>query len=291
MVAEATANRLLNSSARKSYDPDIDIDWDRPIDTSMMFMPAERVSLYGTRLWATMSEEQRVTLSQHEYASTVGAGVWFEQLLMRMMVRYTYRRDPQDPAVQFALTEVGDETRHVVMFSRSIKNSGLPTYRRPKIVDVLAATYSVFGSGPCMFAPILVAEETLDRYQRVAMADESLSPVIRMVHKIHVIEEARHVRFAREEITREFPALSPVSKVYHQLVTAVVAAVVVSVFINRNVYAAAGLDVKEALRVARHNPRHHENKRWMGEKIMGFLTEQGMVPWYIRPIYRAVHLL
>jgi hypothetical protein len=29
----------------------------------------------------------------------------------------------------------------------------------------------------------------------------------------------------------------------------------------------------------------------MAEKIMTFLTEQGMVTWYSRPIYRAAHLI
>jgi hypothetical protein len=291
MTSEATAQRLLNSSARNSYDPDIDIDWDAPAADGKLYMPARWISLYGTELWDQMTDEQRITLSRHELASLTGTGLWFEIILIEMLARHAYRRDPQDPGAQYALTEIGDETRHVLMFARAMRASGAPTYRPPRIIDVLARVYKITAAGPGMFAPVLVAEETLDRFQRSCMGDDSIQPMIRMVNRIHVVEEARHVRFAREEVARVFPRLSPAAKVLHQLLTAAVAAAVVSVFINKQVYAAAGLDVKEAVRAARHNPQHHENRRWMSEKIMAFLSEQGMVPWFTKPIYRLVHML
>jgi hypothetical protein len=66
---------------------------------------------------------------------------------------------------------------------------------------------------------------------------------------------------------------------------------VVSVLINPEVYEAVGLDRKRAVREARRNPNNHVTRRWMGEKIMAFLDEQGMVTWSSRPIYRRVHLI
>jgi len=51
-----------------------------------------------------------------------------------------------------------------------------------------------------MFAGTLVAEEITDQLQREAMKDNTLQPLTRMVSKIHVTEEARHVRYAREEL-------------------------------------------------------------------------------------------
>src|SRR4051794_41582783 len=54
-----TATRLLGSASRNSYDPELDIDWDAPVELDKKFMPYERVSLYGTDLWERMSEEQR----------------------------------------------------------------------------------------------------------------------------------------------------------------------------------------------------------------------------------------
>ena len=68
-------------------------------------------------------------------------------------------------------------------------------------------------------------------------------------------------------------------------------AFVVSVLINPDVYEAVGLDRGRAVREARGNPYNHETRRWLGEKIMGFLGEQGMVTWNAKPIYKLAHLI
>ena len=45
------ARRLLASSARKSYDPLIEVDWESPVDhTTLYGMTPEWCSLYGTDL-------------------------------------------------------------------------------------------------------------------------------------------------------------------------------------------------------------------------------------------------
>ena len=118
---DAVAHRLLRSTAKQSYDPEVDIDWDAPLVEGAWFMQPERLSLYGTPMWDAMSPEQRVELSRHEIASIASVGLWFEIILMQMMVRELYDQDPRSERTQYALTEVGDETRHSVMFGRAIR--------------------------------------------------------------------------------------------------------------------------------------------------------------------------
>jgi hypothetical protein len=124
-----TATRLLRSTSKNSYDPELDIDWAAPVELDKKFMPFERVSLYGTDLWDRMSEQQRLELSRHEIASVASAGLWFEIILIQLLARWAYHRDPQDPRTQYALAEIGDETRHIIMFAKSIARLGAPTYR------------------------------------------------------------------------------------------------------------------------------------------------------------------
>jgi hypothetical protein len=290
-----TATRLLRSSSKNSYDPQLDIDWDAPADgpglDELSFMPFERVSLYGTALWDGLSDEQRLTLARHELASVAGTGLWFEIILIQMLARYAYHQDPQSPHTQYALTEVGDETRHVIMFAKAIDRLGLPTYRPNRFVHHLARLYKATARGTTLFAPVLVAEEVTDRLQRATMNDEAIHPLVRMVNRIHVIEEARHVRFARDEVGRLMPTMGPVAKTINNTIAAAVSAIVVSVLISPQVYAQVGLDPKQAARVARKNPQHRETRRWLAEKIMAFLDEQGMVTWTARPIYRLAGLI
>src|SRR4051812_18361307 len=289
--ARRTATRLLGAASRNSYDPDLDIDWDAPVELDKKFMPYERVSLYGTDLWARMSEEQRRELSRQEIASVASTGLWFEVILIQLLARWIYHQDPQDPRAQYALAEIGDETRHIQMFAKSIARMGTPTYRPRRFVSQLARLYKATAAGPALFAPVLVAEEITDRLQRDMVNDEDVHPLIRMVNRIHVVEEARHVRFAREEVARQMAAIGPLAKVISNLASAIVAAFVATSMISSEVYTAAGLDAAEAVQAARTNPNYHETRRWMAEKIMAFLAEQGMVTWYSKPIYGLAHLV
>jgi DNA-binding HxlR family transcriptional regulator len=286
-----TASRLLGSSARNSYDPELDIDWDAPVELDMRFMRFERTSLFGTTLWDRMTEQQRVELSRQELASIAATGLWFELILVQMLARWAYHQDPQDPRTQYALTEIGDETRHIVMFAKAVARVGAPTYRPRRVLHHLARLYKATARGPALFAPVLVAEEITDRLQREMVNDESVHPLIRMVNRIHVVEEARHVRFAREELARQMARSGPIAKVISNVVSAAVSALIAESLISRDVYAQVGLDRAEAACAARNNPHWHESRRWMAAKIMAFLAEQRMVTWYSRPIYRLAHLL
>jgi hypothetical protein len=238
-----------------------------------------------------MSEQQRRELSRQEIASVASTGLWFEIILIQLLARWAYHQDPQDPRTQYALAEIGDETRHITMFAKAIARMGTPTYRPRKLLHHLARLYKATASGPALFAPVLVAEELTDRLQRDMVNDEAIHPLVRMVNRIHVVEEARHVRFAREEVARQMAAIGPVGKVVSNVASAIVAAFIADSMISRQVYEQVGLDPAEAVEAARTNPNFHETRRWMAEKIMAFLADQGMVTWYSRPIYRAAHLL
>jgi P-aminobenzoate N-oxygenase AurF len=286
-----TAARLLASSAKNSYDPELDIDWDAPVELDMRFMPFERTSLFGTELWDRMTEQQRVELSRQELASVAATGLWFELILIQMLTRWAYHQDPQDPRTHYALTEIGDETRHIVMFAKAIDRIGAPTYRPRRVLHHLARLYKATARGPALFAPVLVAEEITDRLQREMVNDESVHPLVRMVNRIHVVEEARHVRFAREEVARQLARSGPIAKVISNVVSAIVSAFIADSLISRDVYKQVGLDPDEAARAARNNPHWHESRRWMAAKIMTFLADQGMVTWYSKPIYELAHLL
>ncbi|MGH3804860.1 MAG: diiron oxygenase, partial [Pseudonocardiaceae bacterium] len=89
---EDTAKRLLVTSAKHSYDPAVEIDWDAPLAPDRYFIDPHRSSLYGTALWHRMSEEQRIELTKHEVASLYCMGIWFETVLMQMLVRHVYDR-------------------------------------------------------------------------------------------------------------------------------------------------------------------------------------------------------
>ncbi len=288
-----TAERLLGSSSRNSYLPGLDIDWEAPEVPGLFHMQPERMTLFGTALWESLTDEQRIELSKHEVISIARVGLWFEILLMGMLANHAYNQDPASQHTQYALTEIGDETRHSVMFARWADKFGGRDYTVHPAVHVLGKAFRLVApTGPSMWAGTLVAEELLDRLQREGMNDESLQPLTRMIARIHVVEEARHVRFAREELMREMADTHWGPKRYfHRVLAALAAGFIVRSLVSPKVYESVGLDPKQARRAARENPAGHGTTLWMGEKIVPFLQDVGMTNRTARWIYRRVHLM
>ncbi|HEY1571236.1 MAG TPA: diiron oxygenase [Pseudonocardiaceae bacterium] len=292
---ETLAGRLLISSAKASFDPAVEVDWDAPAGgpggTGSAGLSLHRSSLYGTHLWASMGEQQRIELTRHEASSIASVGVWFELILISMLTRHVYEQDPQSQHAQYALTEIADECRHSTMFGKAIAHLGLPAYGPRRRLHKMGGLLPVIGYGPALYGSVLIVEEILDRLQREAMADESVQPMIRMINRIHVLEEARHVTFARQEVVSGMGTLSRVELAYQQWLVAMVGFQVTHTLINPQVYAAVGLDPDSTWRIAMRNPHYRATIRWAGGRIMAFLGEAGLVGPPGMRFWRRSHLL
>ncbi|RSN08002.1 hypothetical protein DMC63_34665 [Streptomyces sp. WAC 05977] len=274
---EKTAERLLKSSAGKFYDPEVDIDWNAPLVEGKSFMLPHRSSLYGTKLWDTLSNEQRIELSKHEMANVAGLGLWFENLVMQMLLKELYTGDQISSHAQYALTEIADECRHSTMFARLTVWMDCPVYGPVPWMRQLGKLLPTLSYGPARYAAILVAEEVLDRIGREQMNNPDIQPLVRMVNRIHVLEEARHVTFAREELTRGMARLSKAELLYQQAMAAQISFLVVRALVNPNFFAAVGIRPRDGAKAAWSNPNWHETIRWAGEKVMPFLLDSGLV--------------
>lgn len=288
---DVIAERLLRSTAARGYDPDLEIDWSAPLAPGKGFILEHRSSLYGTALWDRLSPEQRLELRKHEAASIASTGIWLELVLMRILARYAYRGDPVSRHVQYALAELGEETRHTTMFARMIEQMGTPVYGPPPRVRALGGLLPAIAHGPTMWAAILIGEEIPDRYQREQAADDSIQPVMRMVNRIHIVEEARHISFARAELPRSVAATSRAGLSYHRLLIGRFAYVLSSSLISPLVYRSVGLDPRVARAAALANPNHLETLRFGGEKIVAFLSDNGLIGPPGLHWWRKSHLL
>ena len=173
---------------------------------------------------------------------------------MQMLLRYSYDLDIRNPHAQYALTEIGDETRHSIMFGNCARKLGVPKYGPPNLVHNLGRIYKATAGGPAMFAPVLVAEEVTDRLQREVMADDQVQPLVRGISQIHVVEEARHVRYAREEMLRLMPKLSAARLARQRMLVAIVSYLIVDSLVDKRVYEAVGIPADVGRKAALANP-------------------------------------
>jgi hypothetical protein len=288
---EKTAERLLAASAKHSFDPDIELDWDAPFEEGSWYWPPELVSLYDTPLWKQLSEEQRITLSRHEAASLCSIGVWFETILMQLLLRHTYDLDPTSGHVRYALTEIADECRHSKMFARAVTKMETPAYRPSRLDLQLGRVLKTVSTTPGSFTGTLLAEEILDWMQRLTFPDERIQPLVRGITRIHVVEEARHIRYAREELRRQMATAPRWEIEFTRLSSAQAARVIARSLISPRVYASVGLDPEYAARTALNSPHRQDVMKQSAKRLMDFFEEIGLIRGPSRRLWRASGLV
>ena len=102
-----------------------------------------------------MTRAQRIELSRQELVNTLSAGIWFENMLNQSLLRTIMHDDPTSPATHYELTELGDETRHMVMFGKAIERIGAKPVR-PRLLppdDHQRPSAGVRGARCCGWPP------------------------------------------------------------------------------------------------------------------------------------------
>ncbi len=283
---DVVATRLIGGSVRRSYEPTVAIDWDAPLVEGKYFLPKEVLSLYGTSYWEELNEEQRIALSREELANVLSVGIWFENILNRALLLQLLREEPTSPFAHYALTEMGDECRHMTMFGKVIERVGARSYRMGRVDRFLAAMLPHFLRGSLLWVGALIGEEIFDAQQRRNMADPELQPIVAQLMRIHVTEEARHIKFAREGVVHRMQYGSRLERFLVANLNGLGAHVLKRSLTHGGIYHRAGLDVKRALREVRDNPHYNEAAMKGFAPLAAFLEENRLLGRIGRRMWR-----
>ena len=288
---EVVAQRLLGGAIKRSYQPEVDIDWDAPIDPEKYFLPPPVVSLYGTPLWEEMTEEQRIELSRQEMANVLSVGIWFENVLNRALLNELTREDPRSAHSHYTLNEMGDECRHMTMFGKVIDRVGARPYglRMRERLAIQLLPFALRGS--LLWVAALVGEEIFDALQRRMMDDPLLQPLVSQLMRIHVTEEARHIKFAREGVVRRMESAGRLERILTGNLVGLGGPVFRYAFSNPAVYRRAGLDVERASREAAENPHLQAAQVTGFAPLAQFLTDNGLLGPIGRRLWRRAGFL
>jgi P-aminobenzoate N-oxygenase AurF len=288
---EEFAERLLKGSVKKSYAPVVDIDWDAPLDPDRFYLPPKVVTLYGTPEWDALTREQQIELSRQELINVLSAGIWFENILNQALLRDLMHKNPTASSTHYALTELGDETRHMVMFGKTIAHiGGIPVRPRRFQRIIINALPFVF-RGSILWTAALVGEEIFDALQRQIMEDPDLQPIVQRLMRIHVTEEARHIQFARDGLRKHVPTMPWYRKVLLANLHGAGGPFYRMLFTIPVQYSRAGLDGAEMRRVARANPHFHQMRVMSFASLSAFLIEVGLMGRLGRRMWRRAGFL
>ncbi|ANR93900.1 aminobenzoate oxygenase [Mycobacterium avium] len=275
---EEFSERLLKGSVKKSYEPVVDIDWDAPLDPDKFFLPPRLVSLYGTPMWDEMTREQQIELSRQELVNTLSAGIWFENMLNQSLLRTILHEDPTSRSTHYKLTELGDETRHMVMFGKAIERVGAKPVQPKRFHRyIINALPLAFQRGSMLWVAALIGEEIFDSLQRQMMDDPELQPIIQRLMRIHVTEEARHIQFARDGARKRVAEMPRLNRWFMANINGLGGYFFNYLFSKPVPYARAGLDPKRARKTARTSAHRREIQIAGFAPLAAFLTEVGLM--------------
>lgn len=277
---EQAAERLLGGSVKRSYDPVVDIDWDAPLDADKYFLPPRLITLYKTPLWEAMSRERRIELSRQEMANIMSVGLWFENILNQSLLRKLLSDDPTSRHSHYALTEMADECRHMLMFGKLIDKVGARPFRKGPLRLAVIKTLPLAFRGTMLWVAALIGEEIFDALQRDMMDDPELQPIVHQVMRIHVAEEARHITYARQGVVRRMAGSGRLEKAVVGRMSGLGGPFMDIQFINPEMYRRAGLDAREAVRQARANPHHRQTRIEGFAKLAAFLQDNDVFKGY-----------
>ena len=269
----ARSRQLVAASERTTLDPFREIDWSVSIDDSAFHLPPELLPLYGTTAWDAMDQADRIAYSRHETAALCGAGIWFENVLMQVVLRHLADMPVTDPAHRYLLVEVADECRHSMMFGEYLRRAGTPAYRPTLSPHFLSDEAP--GARAVSYLLILAVEELLDFMNRATMRDERVHQTSRAIARLHVLEEARHVSFAKTFLAELLPALSEEDRTVVADAAPVLVEVVADLSVDPAVYEHLGIE--GGLEMARANPHHRATIVAGLTKLTTFLSEIGVI--------------
>ncbi len=288
---EEFSERLLNGSVKKSYDSVVDIDWDAPLDPDKFFLPPQMITIYGTPEWGAMTRDQQRELSRQQLVNMLSAGIWFENILNQGILRSIMHANPTAKATQYMLTEMGDETRHMVMFGKTIDRVGgipvRPSLMQRIVINALPFTFR----GPVLWIAALVGEEIFDALQRQILEDPDLQPIVRRLMRIHVTEEARHIQFARDDLRKSVPAMAWYRKVFLANLHGVGGPFYRMLFTLPIYHYRAGMDGGRMRQIARANPHFRQKCRESFAPLAVFFEEVGLMGRLSRRMWRRAGFL
>ena len=222
--------RLSRQSVVKHFDAYADIDWEHPDHRIDLDDPRWEKDvddpLGATEWYRSQPQPVRARIGLHHVVCQMKIGVAFEAILSRGLLEFASALPNGSPEFRYAYHELIEEGQHSLMFQELVNRSGLEARGLSRLdafgarfVPRLGVTFPEL-----FFLFVLGGEAPIDHVQRRALEKRELHPLLRLIMRIHVTEEARHLAFAKSLLAERVPRLGRMRRFQLQVRTPLVLA-------------------------------------------------------------------
>ena len=199
--SEVSLLQQLSANSDPYRDPLAALDW-RSLSLEHYWLPPEALSLYGLAEFNALSETAKIRLSQYEMLAHAQAGIALERTFLELTA--SRLSDAQQRAeYAYLLHQMREDAGHSLMFLKLSAASGLTLPDGRAILPRIARPASrVSPSGPVYWGMLVIGEDIPDKLNRFVRRQvcAKLSPFIRQMMTLHVVNESRHIAYARQRL-------------------------------------------------------------------------------------------
>lgn len=200
--ADSPLLQQLSNNSTPYRDPLTSLDWEA-LDTRDYWLPPQAISICGLPEFATLNDDIKRRLSQYEFINVILCGLWLESIFIDRLGS-ALAAGVSAAQRTYLLHEIREEAGHSLMFLKLIEASGLPLperiWRRPRLSDAAGRRLPV--TGPLFWLATAIGEDIPDKFNRYVRqhGGDQVNPVVRQMCTLHIVDEARHVAYAREQL-------------------------------------------------------------------------------------------
>ncbi|MEU4317599.1 diiron oxygenase [Nocardia fluminea] len=279
---------LLESARRLSFDLR---DTESGVELDCHGMTPEWSPLYGTPTWTRMTESEQMRLTRREVSHFLGVAIWLEVALQIVLLRRNHSADPTRADVKFLFNECADENLHSLMFVGAIEQLGERHSPLDRLLVFIGWLFRTFAWDEVAYGIVLAGEEIFDVMQRDWSIDDRVAIAVRRSSQVHVVEESRHMTFARQKMRDRLRNVSRVRRHVSAVLIAVGAHVIAKGLINKGIYRDLGIDWRSAKYEIDRNEHHRMMFRRATAPLVEFLDREGLLNPVARTVYRKSNLL
>lgn len=191
-------NGVLAKSRGAYKDPSAILNWPATIPDGSPWMSFELLTVNGTGLRDSASEEQLIRLSRFEAIHFFSYLLGGEKDLIRGVIQHMHSDELTDYS-ELLHYFIAEENAHMYQFWKFCSTYGGKVYRMQKASLERSVDRQV--SSFIDFSKILIVEEICDYFHVRMSRDSQLPGIVRDISRYHHSEESRHLGMGKEIVS------------------------------------------------------------------------------------------
>jgi P-aminobenzoate N-oxygenase AurF len=211
----AALTTLSEASVRRHFNPFTDIDWDAPEyrvrndDARWVLSPSNPL---GSHPWyRALPLDKQIEIGLWHQANTAKVSLQLESILIRGLMHYTFWVPNGSPEYRYCVHESIEECNHAMMFQELVNRIGVNAPGMPRWLRWISPAIPLY-AGPLpgtFFFGVLAGELPIHNMQKSMLREDwTPHPIMEKVMAIHVAEEARHISFADQFLSKRVPRMT-----------------------------------------------------------------------------------